>query len=262
MAVDLKIPAGKSSRCWLEGKVGHLLIDEPPVNILSIEALERLKRSLAEVLKAEPDVLVVRAAGSRAFSAGVEVRDHVPAKVPQMLESLHSLIGMLWDSGTVALGVVTAPARGGGAELLMSCDLVIGTPTASFGFPEITLGCFPPVGCSLLPRRVGPLKANYLVLTGKAIGAYGARDAGLVNEIVEPGQLDAKLQEYISDMTGKSGAVRRIALARLRDGWVPEARQQIAKATEAYTGQLLATQDVVEGVSAFLERRAPVWTGH
>lgn len=245
----------------LEAGVGTLLFDRPPVNVLSIAMLEEACAHVDDLLARGAEVLVLRTAGARAFSAGVDVADHVPARVPRMLAALHGLLGRLWDAPAVSLAVVHGAARGGAAELVLGCDLVVAAAEASFGFPEIQVGCFPPVAAALLPARLGPQLASDLVLTGRALSSEEALRAELVSRMAEPGQLDRAVDELVGSLLARSRTVRRIALERLRAAWVPEARRLLRDAEEAYMGSLLATRDVVEGVSAFLEKRPPVWSG-
>lgn len=245
----------------LERKVGTVLFDRPPVNVLSIAMLEAAQVAVDDLLSRGAEVLVIRTAGHRAFSAGVDVKDHVPARVPRMLAALHGLLEKLWDARAVSVCVVQGAARGGGAELALGCDLVVAGAEATFGFPEIQVGCFPPVAAALLPARLGPQVATDLVLTGRVLTADEAVRAELVNRLAEPGDLDAAVDRLISELIVRSSAVRGIALARLRAAWVPEARRLLREAEAAYTGPLLATRDVVEGISAFLEKRPPVWSG-
>lgn len=245
----------------LEKRVGTLKFDRPPVNVLTIAMLEAARVAVDDLLARGAEVVVIRTGGNRAFSAGVDVKDHTVERVPRMLAALHGLLETLWDSGAVSVCVVQGAARGGGAELALGCDLVVAGSEATFGFPEIQVGCFPPVAAALLPSRLGPQVATDMVLTGRVLSADEALRAELVNRLAEPGDLEAAVDRLISELTARSAAVRRIALGRVRAAWVPEARRLLREAEQAYTGQLLVTRDVVEGVSAFLEKRPPVWSG-
>lgn len=245
----------------LTGKVGTLRFDRPPVNVLTIGMLESALTAVDDLLARGAQVLVVTTAGDRAFSAGVDLADHVPARVPRMLGALHGLLNRLWDSPAVSVAVVQGAARGGGAELALGCDLVVASTEATFGFPEIQVGCFPPVAAALLPARLGPQVASDLVLTGRVLASEEALSRALVNRLAPSGGLEAAVDQLLSELLSRSSAVRAIALERLRAAWVPDARRLLRDAEAAYTGRLLATRDVVEGVSAFLEKRPPVWSG-
>lgn len=245
----------------LAGTVGTVTFARPPVNVLTIDMLEAMQRAVDELLGAGAEVLVIRSGGGRAFSAGVDLADHVAARVPRMLRALHGLLEKLWASAAVSLAVVHGAARGGGAELAIGCDMVIAASEATFGFPEIQVGCFPPVAASLLPSRLGPQVSSDLVLTGRVLTAEEALRGELVSRMAEPGQLDAAVDQLVGELTSKSRSVRAIVLERLRAAWVPEARALLAEAERAYNGPLLATRDVAEGVAAFLEKRPPVWSG-
>jgi cyclohexa-1,5-dienecarbonyl-CoA hydratase len=248
-------------RATREGPVGTLTFERPPVNVLTIDMLEEMRARTDELLARGAEILVIRSTGSRAFSAGVDVLDHTPDRAPRMLRALHGLLQRLWDAHAVSIAVVHAAARGGGAELALACDLAVAAPEASFGFPEIQVGCFPPVAAALLPARLGPQLANDLVLTGRVLSAQEALASELVSRVAEAGQLDNAVDQLIAQLTTKSRAVRCIALERLRAAWVPQARAMLGEAERAYEGPLLATHDVIEGVAAFREKRPPVWSG-
>jgi len=244
-----------------EGRVGTVRFDHPPVNVLRIAMLEEAHAGVLELLSQGVEVLLLRTAGTRAFSAGVDVADHVVERVPRMLTALHGLLELLWAAPAVSVAVVQGAARGGGAELALGCDMVVAAAEATFGFPEITVGCFPPVAVALLPPRLGAQLATDMVLTGRVLTAEEALRAELISRVAEPDQLDAAVDGLVRELLSRSASVRAIALERLRAGWVPQAIALLRGAEAAYLDKLLATRDVVEGVSAFLEKRPPVWSG-
>lgn len=248
-------------RASLDGTVGTVTFERKPVNVLTTAMLEEMRARVDELLARGAEVLVLRSTGGRAFSAGVDVAEHTADRAPAMLRALHGLLQRLWEADAVSIAVVHAAARGGGAELAIACDLAVAAPEATFGFPEIQVGCFPPVAASILPRRLGPQLATDMVLTGRVLSSEEAMDCELVTRVAEAGQLDAAVDQLIAQLTSKSRAVRSITLKRLRAAWVPQARALLAEAERVYEGSLLATRDVGEGVAAFLEKRPPVWNG-
>src|SRR5205807_5082310 len=121
------------------------------------------------------------AEGTRAFSAGVAVEEHVPETVSEMLDCFHSVFRALSQISKPVIAVVDGPALGGGCELVCACDIVIASERARFGQPEIKLGVFPPVAAILLPRIIGEKRARELILLGEMIDAAEALRLGLVN---------------------------------------------------------------------------------
>src|SRR5258706_1490961 len=138
------------------------------------------------------------AEGSRAFSAGVAVEEHVPETVFQMLDSFHSIFRTLAQISKPVVGVVDGAALGGGCELVAACDIVVAGERARFGQPEIKLGVFPPVAAILLPRVIGEKRARELIMLGDMIDAGEALQLGLVNYVAVGAELESKLQSVLA----------------------------------------------------------------
>lgn len=242
------------------GRVATLTLNRPPLNILGIPTIQRL-RDAVEALASGPDLqlVVVRGAGDRAFSAGVEVRDHTPDKIGPMLEALHGAIRRLRSLPAVTVAAVRGHCLGGGMELALSCDVVIAEDGARFGLPEITLGCFPPVAAALFPRRIGAGRTLDLLLTGRTIPCDEAERLGLVARRAPAGGLDEAVRSFTAEVTGKSAAVTRILKQAVRAGAERPFDEALAETERLYLEDLARTEDVVEGTAAFLEKRQPLW---
>ncbi|HET6201450.1 MAG TPA: enoyl-CoA hydratase-related protein [Planctomycetota bacterium] len=254
--------SGETVRLAREERSAWLTIDRPPLNVLDLATIERLYEALGECAR-DPSVLVVvlRAAGERAFSAGVDVADHAPERVPAMLEAFHRVIRLLWTWDRVSISAVQAPALGGGCELALSCDLVFAATGVEFATPEIDVGCFPPVALAAWPRRIGRARAADFLLTGRRFPAAEALAAGLLTRVVRREGLDAAVRECREALLAKSPAVLRIALKAMREAERLEFPEALARAEEVYRTALLATEDCREGIAAFRAKRAPVWRG-
>ena len=123
--------------------VARITLQNPPINVIDIPMMEELSRAIS-LAEAQSDVSVLVLAGSeKSFSAGVDVAAHTPDKVAEMLTKFHAIFRALVSSRKVLVAGVRGHCLGGGAELAMMCDLVITSETATWGFPEILLGCFP-----------------------------------------------------------------------------------------------------------------------
>ena len=156
-------------------RTATITLNRPPLNILDIPTIAHLGEAMEE-LAADPDlqVVVLRGAGNKAFSAGVAVQDHTPDKVTAMLETLHGAIRRLRNLDAITVAAVHGHCLGGGMELALACDLVIAEDGARFGQPEIELGCFAPVASALLPSRIGTGRTLDLLLTGRAARSRAA----------------------------------------------------------------------------------------
>jgi cyclohexa-1,5-dienecarbonyl-CoA hydratase len=243
-----------------DGRAATVTLNRPPLNILDVPAIARLGEVLDGLGRdADLQLVVIRGAGDRAFSAGVAVQDHTPDKVGAMLESLHGAIRRLRDLDAVTVAAVHGHCLGGGMELAMACDLVIATDDARFAQPEIEVGCFPPVAAALLPQRIGAGLALDLAVTGRSLTAAEAERLGLVARRAPSGGLDAAVERFRAELAGKSVAVTRLAKKAVRAGRDLPFAQALAETERIYREELGRTEDVEEGVAAFLEKRRPVW---
>src|ERR1700727_2335837 len=181
--------------------VVRVTLRHAPLNVIDIPMMEELATSLAEI-EAQPDVSVVVISGDgKSFSAGVDVAAHTPDKVEEMLAKFHAVIRSLVGSKKVTIAQVHGHCLGGGAELAMMCDMVYTTESAQWGFPEIKLGCYPPVACTALAALVGPKRAAELILTGRTINGKEAAEIGLANRAVPEAELSAAVEECVSHLS-------------------------------------------------------------
>ena len=242
--------------------VARLTLNKPPLNVLDI-AMMREINTVLEGVDDDPSikVLVFEAAeGSKAFSAGVDVSEHTADMVGEMIEVFHRIFRLLAGVEVPTVAVVGGAALGGGCELVLFCDNVIASERASFGQPEIQVGVFAPVADVAWPGIIGPKKAMELLLTGDRIRADEAARLGLVNKVVPPDELAAAADELLGKLTGLSGAILRLTKRAVRLGNAISFAEGLDAVEELYLGPMLDTVDAHEGLSAFVERRAPVWT--
>lgn len=239
--------------------VARLELARPPLNILSRAMLGELRAALARVTEdATLRVVLLTAAGAH-FSAGADVREHLPpedrALIPDFLDTVQAL-----DACAVpVIAAVRGKCLGAGFELVQAADLVVAAENASFGQPEIQLGVIPPAACVLLPRKVPPAIARWVVFSGDALTAREAERAGLVIRVVPDGELDEAAAAVAGRIGRHSGAALRLAKRALRDG-VDASAAALRRAGDLYVGELMATADAVEGLRAFVEKRQPAWS--
>ena len=234
-----------------------LTFANPPANVLTLELIDAMVDAVVG-LDPETALLLVRSEGET-FSAGVDVGAHRPATAPRMLERFHRLIALLLEGPAIPVAVVQGPALGGACELVTACDLVVASERATFGQPEIDVGCYPPVAAALLPETVGHRLACEMVYCGQPISAAKAATVGLVNRVAAVGRLDAEVEDLIDRLGAKSRAVLRHTREALsgprRKGW----QRRLAECERIYIEKLLCTHDAVEGVRAFRQKRPPEW---
>lgn len=242
--------------------VAKISINRPPINILNLETLLELTLAL-ERAKNDPSVtvVVITGVGDRAFSAGVDIKDHLPEKVSSTLSVFNKVFYTLESLDKPTIAVVNGVALGGGCELAMGCDMVIASEKAQFGQPEIKVGAIAPVAVALLPVLVGRKKAVELILTGDVITAAEAKQIGLVNKVVPPERLEEATRELIGKLKENSPVVLRLTHMALRQSMDLNFKNGLEKVTDIYLNLLIRTEDSVEGLKAFLEKRKPQWKG-
>jgi cyclohexa-1,5-dienecarbonyl-CoA hydratase len=238
--------------------VARLTLDRPTLNVITIAVMHELQAAL-DTLASEPGLhaLVIAGAG-RAFSAGVDVGEHLGETYEPMLAEFHAVFERLAGLAVPTVAVVHGRALGGGCELAAFCDFVLAADTAELGFPEIRLGVFPPVAAAVLPQWLGSRTMLRLVLTGEVVSAAEAQALGLVTQVVPETDLAAAAEALVGRLRGLSAAALR---ATRRAMWAAEGgwRARLARAEAIYRDELMATHDATEGLRAFLEKREPAW---
>lgn len=245
----------------VEGKIARVTLRNPPLNVIDIPMMEELSQALA-VVESQAKVSVVAFMGEgRAFSAGVDIAAHTADKVEGMLSKFHTLIRSVLASKKITIASVHGLCLGGGAELAMICDLVYTSEDAEWGFPEIRLGCFPPVACAALAGLIGQKRAAELVLTGRSINGREAAEIGLATRTVPERQLDSVLDASMAQLLHLSPAALAIAKKACYAWDAMHVDKGLARAEKIYFEDLMKTADAQEGIGAFLEKRPPKWRG-
>jgi cyclohexa-1,5-dienecarbonyl-CoA hydratase len=249
LATDIKVP------------IARITLNNPPLNVIDVPMTLELAHALSE-LELRPDISVIVFEGnSRAFSAGVDVKAHSPELVHEMLTRFHAVIRAIVASRKITIAIVQGRCLGGGAELAAVCDMVYTARDATWGFPEIKLGCYPPVASVALPALVGQKRASELIFTGRQISGDEAVAIGLANRSVRAEELNTVIEETLDQLQ----AMSPIALAHAKKSiyaWdAIHFDKGLARAEKIYLEELINTVDTREGIAAFLEKRPPRWTG-
>jgi enoyl-CoA hydratase/carnithine racemase len=246
--------------------IATITLNDPDTrNALSAELLDGLIESF-ERARDEPEVrcVVLRSSHEKTFSSGANlggfagddslVHKHFGS---ERFVGLFKLIGELGKPTICATrGHVLAGALG----IALACDLIVATEDATFGTPEINIGTFPFMIMALIYRNVPRKKANELLLLGERWSAEQALAAGIVNKVVPAGELDGAVAEWAGKLAGKSPVIMRLgkeAMRRQMDMPLDDALDYL----RAQLSLALSTEDIVEGVTAFFEKRDPQWKG-
>lgn len=255
--------ATTSSRVSIQrqGGVDRVTLNNPPLNVIDIALMEELSRELGAMEGDEAVSVVVISGAGKAFSAGVDVAAHTPENLSEMLRKFHAVVAALVASNKVTIAAVHGACLGGGAELAMVCDLAYTAESASWGFPEIKLGCYPPVAVTALAALVGKKRAADLILTGRTISGREAADIGLANCAVPSEQLDSAVRECVDRLVRLSPAALAMTKKATYAWDSIHFDKGLARAEKIYLEELIKTEDAQEGIAAFLQKREPRWKG-
>jgi enoyl-CoA hydratase/carnithine racemase len=249
------------------GRVAHLELVNPPLNLVTRELLEELGEALV-VLAAAPagDVraLVVSGAGDRAFSAGSHVGEFEAQRGPAgrgRHELEQRVSSHLADLPMPTIAAIEGNALGGGLELALACDLRIASVQARLGLPEVHLAVTPGSGgTQRLPRIVGMARAKELILTGRVITAEEAGRIGLVNQVVPAGEARRAADAVAEEIAARGPLAVREAKRLIDLAMDTDMDAGLAAELEA-SERVFASQDMVEGAKAFFAKRDPEYSG-
>src|SRR5579864_263057 len=245
----------------LEGPLARITFTHPPLNVFDFQMMDELLGALQSLEQRREVSAVVLSGGERAFSAGVDVAIHTPDKIHDMLGKFHGLILAVTRLTKITIAEVQGACLGGGAELAMVCDMCFTTNDAKWGFPEITLGCYPPVACTALAALIGEKRAADLVFTGRIISGDDAADWGLANQACAKNELSGTIQSRLDHLFKLSPAALALAKKAFYAWDSIHLDKGLARAEKIYTEELMQTEDVKEGIQAWTEKRKPQWKG-
>lgn len=249
-----------------DGSVATITLNRPEKrNAISFELIDDLLRALNEVANSEAIVLIVTGAG-KAFSSGMDLDNlksllgRSPDQNMQDSRTMVQLFRSLYEFPKVTIAAVNGAAIAGGTGLALLCDFTLAVPDAKFGYTEVRIGFVPAIVSTFLLRQIGEKQARDLLLTGRIFGAEEAARMGLVNEIVPADNLMTRARELAALLMENSSSSLRATKQLLTDHARPELDLQIDSAVRE-NAAIRTTADFREGITSFLEKRKPVWTG-
>ncbi len=240
--------------------IATLLLDRPPLNIINLEMIDEMLSGIDQALRRDDiKVLVLKSGLDDVFSGGADVKEHMPATAEKLIHRFEQLVSKLLAFRHPTVSVVQGRCLGGGMELALACDFVLATETATFGQPEVNVGVFPPAAAVLYPRLAGLKNSYKLILTGQTITAREARSMGLVTDVVEDGKFASSLEQLLNALTSKSSVALEFAKRATLENLSLPVEQALRNSSSLYLDELMKREDPEEGLSAFLEKREPVW---
>ncbi|MFJ5771756.1 enoyl-CoA hydratase [Psychrobacillus sp. NPDC093180] len=248
----------------LQQNIAQIVIDNPPVNVLSADVIEQLNTIVDEIEKeSKVKVVVLTGAGEKAFVAGGDIKGfpewigkgvEVAKQKSLWLQEPLNKIEQLTHPTIVAINGL---ALGGGCELALSCDIRVAEEHVEIGLPEVKLGLFPGAGgTQRLPRLIGKARAKEMIFTGESISAAEAERIGLVNHVVPKGKSLEKALEIASKICNHSSIPVSFAKHSIDEGYEQPLNEGLV-IEASYFGHVFQTEDVQEGVEAFIQKRKP-----
>ncbi len=247
----------------IENSIANISLKRSPINAFSIDFLNEILITLKEVNN-KKDVLAVMISSSipNIFCAGLDLDILINKPILEVRKFLELLYVELWDTqynmNKPTIAVIDGAARGGGMTLAISCDIIIASDKASFGYPEIDLGLLPAIHFNHLPKIVGRYRAFDLLFSGRKFDADEAFSMGLINKKVSKTNLLDEARKMASVFAQKSPTAIRLGRAAFMRTNDFDYRRGVANAVEDFCNVAM-TPDAQEGLKAFLEKRKPYW---
>jgi len=261
MATEIPTPIVESTLLE-DGTLLRLVLNRPKGNVLTLEMMKALSGALAaQSNNPHLRMVLVRGAGKH-FSFGASVEEHRKEQAPSMLAGFHAMIRQVAAYPVPVAALVEGSCLGGAFELVLACHFVFAAPNANLGCPEITLGVFPPVLAAIGAQRLGGPLAEKMIVTGATIDAATAEKAGLVSAVFAGANPEEEFLEwYRKNLRPLSAfAIRQnVRVARIGSGMLAALQEPLDKVERQYVQEVLASNDGNEGITAFIERRKPVW---
>lgn len=246
-------------RSEVHDDVLYITLDAPPVNVLTAAVMGELTDVLERGMANRSLKAISLDAVGKAFCAGADVGEHQPGQAPGMIAGFSRLFRVLGASELPVVMSVDGAALGAGFELVMMADIVIASERATFGQPEIRLGFFAPVAVSWLPARIGVARAVEITSTGRTCTAAEMHAMGLVSRIVTQDRLADEREVVLNDLRRASAVVMRMNVRLTRTLAGRPFEEARLEAERVFLGELMATEDVREGIASFYGKRRPEW---
>lgn len=242
-----------------------LILRNPPVNALSTGVMSALDAAVREISDDSNVRSVVLAGDGTYFSAGADLKEMgsiAPTDAPRVVREGHETLGRISALPVPVIAAIQGLAVGGGLELALACDLRVAGEAAKLGAPEVQYGLMPAYGgTQRLARAIGPARAKELIFTGNTISAADALRLGLVNRVVPAGQELRAAGDLAHTIGTRAPRAVRAAKRAITEGLERTLTDGLALERSLFESEVLGSRDLVEGLTAFVERRPPRFTG-
>jgi len=239
--------------------VARITLARPKHNVLNIDMMNELNSELAACVEDQDLKCVLILGEGPSWCAGVEVADHKPEMVDDMIATFSRIFELIDQLEVPVIAGVHGACLGGGMELAIACDIVVASEKALFGQPEIKLGFFPPYAAVRLPAIVGPARAIEICTTGKRYSAAEAKEMGMAAYCVAEADFDAALASLVKEISHCSPLIIRLNKRAVKQNIGKPFADALAGANDLFLNTLMKTGDTLEGIASFEEKRRPEW---
>ena len=247
-------------KVWIDrnGKLLRLRLARPKANIVDAEMLAAIDKALVEYAENSALHAVLIDHEGDHFCFGASVQEHLPGVCDDMIKAMHGVIKRMIKHPLPILVVANGQCLGGGLEVACGGSLIFAGPKIQMGQPEVKVGVFAPAASCLLPELIGQSNAEDLLYSGRTISADEALAMGLVANVTEDPEATA-LKYFDDHLAPISASVLRYAVQGAREDFADRVSARLDKVEQLYLRGLMETEDAVEGLNAFLEKRPAVW---
>jgi len=239
--------------------VARITFDRPKHNVLNIEMMNELNVELESLIADKDLKCFVLLGQGPSWCAGVEVSDHKPEMVNEMISTFNRIFELMDKLEVPIIAGVHGACLGGGMEVAIACDIVVASEKAAFGQPEIKLGFFPPYAAVRLPQLVGPAKAVEICTTGKRYSAKEAKKMRLIAYKTDEDKFQETLDKLVAEIQYNSPLIIRLNKRAVKQHIGMDFSKAIQGVSDLFLNVLMKSQDTLEGIKSFEEKRKPVW---
>jgi cyclohexa-1,5-dienecarbonyl-CoA hydratase len=249
----------KHLKLAIEKGVARVSFARAKHNVFNIDMMRELNGELEMLLKDNELKCLVFQGEGPSFCAGVEVGDHKPELVDDMISTFNQLTDLISKFDIPVIAAVHGACLGGGMEVAIACDIVMASKSAVFGQPEIKLGFIPPYAATRLPVLVGPAKAIEVCTSGRRYSALEGQTMGFVSHVAEDAEFAEKVEAMIKEIAYCSPLIIRLNKRAVRENFGLKPADAVNGASDLFLNTLMKTEDTLEGIASFEEKRKPVW---
>lgn len=239
--------------------VARITLARPKHNVFNIEMINELNGLLDELIADDALKCVVLFGEGPSWCAGVEVGDHKPEMVDEMIESFNGIFTRMEALDVPTIAAVHGICLGGGMEVAIACDTVIASEKAKFGQPEIKLGFIPPYAVVRLPELIGPAKTVEVCCSGKTYTAAQAQQLGFVAHVAPEDGFSDAVEKMIKEIAYCSPLIIRLNKRAVKKCLGLDFESALEASADYFLNTMMKTEDTLEGIASFEEKRKPVW---